>query len=195
MKRSGRGPIVEMGVYSELPEAHRANSSLPFMERFMLKPLALLISALSILAVGLANELVDTPQLQSSLMRVELALDQPALTVLAVDSLGTRKLAKNPLRTQGKLAKSYELRRVGPRFEYRPADAPAAAPPAWTFEFSTQQIHLCSSYSKESPAPPLVLNFDAGINHATLLGLINEDGSVRLSRAANFAFVNLELGY
>jgi hypothetical protein len=26
----------------------------------------------------------------------------------------------------------------------------------------------------------LVLNFDAGINHATLLGLINDDGSVRL---------------
>ena len=129
---------MEMRVYSQLPEGHRTNSGLPFMERFMLKPLALLISALSILPMGLANEPVDTPQFQSSFMRVELALDQPALTVLAVDSLGTQKLAKNPLRTPGKLAKSYELRRVGPRFEYRPADAPTGAPPAWTFEFSTQ---------------------------------------------------------
>jgi len=172
----------------------------------MLKPLALLISALSILAVGLANEPVDTPQFQSSFMRVELALDQPAWTVLVIDSLGTQKLAKNPLRTPGKPDKPYEVRRVGRRFEYRPAGAPTAAPPAWTFEFSTQQIHLYSSYSQASPAPPLVLNFDAGINHATLLGLINEDGSVRLPallhlpdqgtfRITSHAGKDLSLGY
>src|SRR5208283_4336257 len=105
-----------MGVYSLLPESHRSNSGLPFMERFMLKRLALLIPALSILAVGLANEPADTPQFQSSFMRVELASDQPALTVLAVDSLGTKKLAKNPLRTPGKPDKPYEVRRDGPKF-------------------------------------------------------------------------------
>ena len=172
----------------------------------MLKPLALVISVLLILAVGSANEPADTPQFQSAFLRVELALDQPALTVLAVDSLGTKKLAKNPVRTPGKPDKHYQVRRVGQRFEYRPADAPTAAPPAWTFDFSTQQIRLFSSYSKESPAPPLVLNFDAGINHATLLGLINEDGSVRLPallhlpdqgtfRITSHAGKDLSLGY
>jgi hypothetical protein len=113
-------------------------------------------------------------------MRVELALDQPAFTVLSVDSLGTKKLAKNPLRAPGKPDKSYEVRRLGRRFEYRPAGAPSGAPPAWAFELSERHIHLYSSYSKEGPPPPLVLNFDAGINHATLLGLMNDDGSVRL---------------
>ena len=117
------------------------------MERFMLKPLALLISVLSILAAGLANEPVDPPQFQSSFLRVELALDQPALTVLSVDSLGTHKLAMNPLRTPGKVDKPYEVRRVGRRFEYRPAGAPSGAPAAWTFEFSAQQI--------QSVTPPI----------------------------------------
>jgi hypothetical protein len=113
-------------------------------------------------------------------MRVELAPDQPAFTLLAVDSLGTGKLAKNPLRPPGKIDKPYQVTRVGRRFEYRSAGAPTGTAPAWAFEFSSKQIHLYSSYSKESPPPPLVLNFDAGVNHATLLGLINEDGSVRL---------------
>ena len=86
----------------------------------------------------------------------------------------------NPLRAPPKPDKPYEVRHTGGKFEYKLAGSPNNALPAWTFEFSTQQIHLSSSYSIESPPSPLVLNFDAGINHATLLGLINEDGSVRL---------------
>jgi len=146
----------------------------------MLKRLSLLISFLSLVALVVAKEPVDAPQVQSAFLRVELALDQPAFTVLAVDSLGTKKLAKNPLRAPAKVDTPYELRRAGRRFEYRLASAPAGAPPPWTFELSAQQIHLYSSYSQASPPSPLVLNLDANVTHATLLGLINEDGSVRL---------------
>ncbi len=145
----------------------------------MLKRLSLLFSLLFILALGIAKEPIDAPQLQSAFMRVELALDQPAFTVLAIDSLGTKKLAKNPLRAPGKPDKLYEVRRAGGRFEYRPVGAPADTPPAWTFELSAQQIHLYSSYSPASPPPPVALNFNSNVTHATLLGLINEDGSVR----------------
>ena len=63
----------------------------------MLKPLALLISALSILAVGLASEPADTPQFQSSFMRVELALDQPALTSTCGRFVGHPKARQEPL--------------------------------------------------------------------------------------------------
>jgi hypothetical protein len=58
--------------------------------------------------------------------------------------------------------------------------APSGSPPAWTFEFSAHEIHLHSSYSRENPPPSLVLTFNPHINHATLLGLLNDDGSVRL---------------
>jgi hypothetical protein len=39
---------------------------------------------------------------------------------------------------------------------------------------------LHSVYSAKHPPPPLVLNFDQRVNPATLLGIINDDGSVRL---------------
>src|ERR1019366_7412214 len=37
-----------------------------------------------------------------------------------------------------------------------------------------------SSYSSRNPPPQVVLNFNTLINHATLLGMMNDDGSVRL---------------
>jgi hypothetical protein len=113
-------------------------------------------------------------------MRVELAQDQPAFIALAVDSLGKNKLSVSPLQPLAKPGKEYELSRIGSRFEYRPVGAPSGAPPAWTFEFSARRMVLHSSYSGENPPPSLVLNFNPHVNHATLLGLMNDDGSVRL---------------
>src|ERR1035438_10170683 len=124
----------------------------------MLKRFALLIPALLTLPLGLAKEPVDKLQFQSSFMRVELAPDRPAFTVLTVDSLGSKKLTGNPLRPAAKPDKSYEVRGGGQRFEYRPAAAPSGAP-VWSFEFSERQIRLHSSYSPKNPPPPLVLNF------------------------------------
>jgi hypothetical protein len=113
-------------------------------------------------------------------MRVELAQDQPAFVALAVDSLGKNKLSVSPLQPLARPGKEYELSRIGSRFEYRPVGAPSGALPAWTFEFSARRMHLHSSYSGENPPPSLVFNFNPHINHATLLGLMNDDGSVRL---------------
>jgi hypothetical protein len=113
-------------------------------------------------------------------MRIELASDQPAFKALAVDSLGKNKLRLNPLRPAGTPDKKYQLRREGSKFEYRLVGAPTSAPAAWTFDFSTKQIRLHSFFSPGNPPPALVLNFNSFVNHATLLGLMNDDGSVRL---------------
>ena len=145
----------------------------------MLKRLAFLIPALSVFALGLASGPGDAPQFQSSFLRVELAADQPALTVLAVDSLGKRKLTKNPLRPPAKPDKAYEVRQIGQRVEYRAAGHPSSAP-VWSFEFSERQIRLRSSFSPADPPAPLVLNFNSFDEHPTLLGLLNDDGSVPL---------------
>ncbi len=145
----------------------------------MLKRLALLVFALLVLALGLANEPVGTPQFQSSFLRVELSADQPAFTVLTVDSLGTKKLTKNPLRPPASPDKSYQVRRVGRRFEYRPASALSGAP-VWSFEFSERQVQLRSSYTAENPPPPLLLDINPHVSRGTLLGLFNDDGTIRL---------------
>jgi hypothetical protein len=146
----------------------------------MLKRLAALLSAALMSCVASAAEPTGAPQYQSAFMRAELAADQPAFVALALDSLGKSKLSMSPLRTLPSPASKYELRRTGDRFEYHAAGVPSGAPPAWTFAFSTKQMELHSSYSRGFTPPPLLLNFNPHLNHATLLGLINDDGSVRL---------------
>jgi hypothetical protein len=146
----------------------------------MPKRILFMIPALFVLALGIAEQPTNTLEYGSAFMRVELAPDQPAFVALALDSLGKNKLSVSPLRPPARSEKTYQLRRPGPRFEYRPAGAPSGAPPAWTFEFSTRQMHLRSAYSAESPPPPLVMDFDLQLCHATLLGLMSDDGSIRL---------------
>jgi len=165
-----------------------------------------LIPALFLTVTGLAAQPDATLQYKSAFMRVELASDQPAFTALTVDSLGKNKLTANPLRPPAKSETPYQVRHVGTTFEYRPSGASATAAPAWTFEFSPRQIHLRSHFSTGNPPPPLVLNFNPHLNHATLLGLINEDSSVRLPallhlpdlgtlRISSSAGANLTMGY
>jgi hypothetical protein len=146
----------------------------------MLRRFVFIVPALLALSMAAAKEPGTAPRYQSSFLRVELAPDQPVFAALAVDSLGKNKLGLSPLRPMGAPDKKYELCRNGSKVEYRAAGAPASAPAAWTFEFSTRQIRLQSSYSGGDAPPPLVLNFNSNVNHATLLGLINDDGSVRL---------------
>ena len=138
-----------------------------------------LLTAL-LLAAAVVTPAQNPLQYQSAFLRVEVAPDQPALVALAVDSLGKNKLSVSPLRPPGKADRAYQLRREGSRFEYRSSGEPSGAPPAWTFEFSPRQIHLRSRFAEGNPPPSLILDFDSRVNHATLLGLVNVDGSVRL---------------
>jgi hypothetical protein len=146
----------------------------------MRKRVVLLIPVLFAFALGVAGQQNNTLQYHSAFMRVELAQDQPAFVSLAVDSLGKNKLGVSALRPPAKPEGTYELHRVSSTFEYRPSGTRTATPPAWTFEFSPWRMHLRSHFAGGNPPPPLILNFDSYLNHATLLGLINDDGSVRL---------------
>ena len=103
-----------------------------------------LIPALFLAVTVLAAQPNGTLQYQSAFMRVEMASDQPSFAALTVDSLGKNKLSANPLRPPAKAEATYQVRRVGTTFEYRPAGASAATPPAWTFQFSPRQIQLRS---------------------------------------------------
>lgn len=140
-----------------------------------------LIAALLLTATwSAAQDPASAPRYQSAFMRVELAAHQPNFAALAVDSLGQKKLSTNPLRPPAATQNRYEITHVGPKIEYRPAGSPSSEPPAWTFEFSRKEIHLTSLYSRENPPRPIVLNINANIVPATLLGLMNNDGDVRL---------------
>jgi hypothetical protein len=145
----------------------------------------IMIPALIVLASGVARAQNNTLQYQSAFMRVELAQDQPAFVALAVDSLGKNELSASALRPPARPETTYELHHVGSTYEYRPSGTPTTTPPGWTFEFSAQQMHLRSHFAGGNPRTPLVLNFNSYLNHATLLGDINDDGRVRLPALLN----------
>ena len=144
-------------------------------ERFVI-----LIFAVIVLATSAARLQSNPPQYQSAFMRVELAPDQPAFVALAVDSLGKNKLSVSALRPPVGVAETYQLNQVGSTYEYRPLGTPNRIPPEWTFEFSPRQIRLHAHFAGGNPPPPFVLSFNSYLNHATLLGHIDNDGSVRL---------------
>lgn len=123
----------------------------------------------------------------SSFIRVDFRQDTPALAALAVDSLGRGDLRANVLaQLPARPAPAFEVRRNERRAEYRAKGMPVTAQPIWRFETSERQIHFQSSYSPGIPAPPLVMDFDLRACHATLLGLMNNDGRVRLPALLHF---------
>ena len=94
-----------------------------------------------------------------SFLRVELAPNQPAFTCLTVDSLGKKKLDKNPLRPPAAPGKSYEVRRVGQRFEYRSPGQPAARR-SGLLNSPTGKFKLPPTYSAGNPPPPILLDIN-----------------------------------
>jgi hypothetical protein len=113
-------------------------------------------------------------------LRAEFAPDQPVLTALAVDSLGKGKLGENFLLPPTAAAATFEVQREGQKVEYWQAGAARTKRPAWVFDTSLRQMRFESSYSGKGPVPALVMDFDLQLCHATLLGLMNDDGSIRL---------------
>jgi hypothetical protein len=117
---------------------------------------------------------------QSPFIRAEFAADRPALAALAVDSLGKNKLGKNLLLPPIAATASFEVQRGANEAKYWQAGTAHTETAAWTFQASPRQMRFASSFSGTRPVPAVVMDFDLQLCHATLLGLMNDDGSVRL---------------
>ena len=139
----------------------------------------------------------------SPFLRVAMAADQPYFSQLAVDSLGKNKLDRNLMLPSPPAASRYEVARAERTIEYRVAGSEGA--PAWSFEISDRAVVIRSVYSAKNPPEPLVLSFDPVRCHATLLGLFDDEGGIRLPALLHFpdygtfritsAMAELRLGY
>ncbi len=124
-------------------------------------------------------------QYGSSFLRVQMATDQPNFKLFSVDSLGKNKLGLNLMLPLAEPGRKYEVSRDGNTIAYRVAGA-SDEPAAWSFTFNEQGFVIRSSYSKKNPPQDLVLNFDPSGSHATMLGLLNDQGEMRLPALLNF---------
>jgi len=136
-------------------------------------------------ALASASRGANAQQLQyrSPFLAVELAADQPNFAALSVDSLGKGKLDVNAMLPLAPSSR-YAVTRNGETIEYRVPGAEGA--PAWSFTFNTRGMVMHSSYSAKNAPQPLVLGFDPIVTHATLLGLLNDQGQMRLPALLHF---------
>jgi len=155
---------------------------------------SLLIIGLAVLTslAGFAAPLEGAPgnpttfQFVSKHIAAEVSLRQPAFRALSVDSIGLGEFAVSSLRMPEEIGTEYSVRRNGNRVEYREANAAETSPACWIFKFRDREIRLVSRWSKDGHPNPLTFETDPDICHVTLLGMLNEDGSVRLPALMHF---------
>ena len=106
----------------------------------------------------------------------------------AIDSLGKGKLEK--FLVQDSNLSCYPMHGVvravadGFAYTYEPGDPPAKIP-WWSFQFQERSFTIRCEYSKELWPNPLALEFSID-SHATLLGLIDEEGMIKLPAVLHF---------
>ena len=121
---------------------------------------------------------------RSRFLRVQMAANQPCIAVLAVDSLGHNHLDSNVMLPLPPVGRGYSASCTGSTVEYRLPEA--KGDPAWSFNFSEAGIVIRSTYSAGNRYEPVVLNFDSIGSHATLLGLVDDEGAISLPALLHF---------
>jgi len=127
-----------------------------------------------------------TFQFVSKYVAAEVSLRQPAFRTLSVDSLGLGEFAASSLRLPAETETEYSVQRDGNTVEYRAVKAAETSPACWTLEFLDREIRLLSRWSMDGQPDPLTFEIDPDICHVTLLGMLNEDGSVCLPALIHF---------
>ena len=121
---------------------------------------------------------------RSPFFSAQLASSQPNLLAFSVDSLGQNKLDSNVMLPLPASSLHYFVTRNTDVVEYRINIADPK--PAWSFAFSKSGFAIRSITTPGNPTEPVVLLFDPTNTHSTLLGLINDDGMIRLPALLHF---------
>jgi hypothetical protein len=133
---------------------------------------------------GTVQDAVSKLEYRSRFLHVQMATDQPNIAVLSVDSLGQNHLDGNVMLSLPPVEQAYRASYTGSTVEYRLPGT--TGDPAWSFNFSESGIVIRSTYSANNRYKPLVLNFDPIGSHATLLGLVDDEGAISLPALLHF---------
>lgn len=116
----------------------------------------------------------------SRFFAVECSAAQPQFLGLRVDSLGKGTFKPSALRPPPAPERETVAKVVDGQLQYRAKGLDAKAPARWAFAFDERSIRMITQWSAADAPEPLVLDFDLRGNHATLLGLVKADQTVRL---------------
>jgi hypothetical protein len=106
----------------------------------------------------------------------------PGLDALNIDGLGKGRRDVNVLRESAASNTDFVANVLGvsggKETEYRHSGQTADSPPGWRIFAKDKQLILVSEWSKSGAPDPLVLTFDTGRSHATVLGTFCSDGTM-----------------
>jgi hypothetical protein len=154
------------------------NVALPIVPRFTIRflfPLLLFFAGPGRAAAA------DGPDFKSDFYAVGFDRSAPAFSWFAVDSIGRGQLSLNVARTAAGANGPLKLESSGHRRFCYVANAPdQKSREVWEINLADKEMTLRSRFFEEAPSTPLTLTIDQEKNHATLLGVLRQDGSIRL---------------
>ena len=117
-------------------------------------------------------------------MEVQMSSHGPGLDALNVDGLGLGKRGTNVIQAIAPSNADFVVTVLaaadGKKVEYRLPDGVTNAPPLWSIEVTGSKLKFVSQWSAETAPKPLTLAFDTSRCFATVLGIFNNNGTVRL---------------
>ncbi len=131
----------------------------------------------------------DDLRFVSPQIEVQMAAHAPGLDALDIDGLGLGKRGTNVLREQlwpytnspdTNFAVVVSTVTDGKKVDYRRLEQPTGTPSPWSIEANESGLILVSQWSAAGAPKPLSLKFDARRCHATVLGILNSNGTLRL---------------
>jgi hypothetical protein len=117
-------------------------------------------------------------RVSSHFMDVVVSEEYPGLRELSIDSLGKEHFPPLELRAPPKPWRPVKVNVSEGRVEYREPGRGGA--PRWVIGMGEKEIRLESNWPAEDPPEPIAVDIDPHACKATLLGLFDADGSVKL---------------
>jgi hypothetical protein len=142
------------------------------------------------IAVSMPGWLKEMPvpgNADTGFLKMELNPSFPQFNFFSIDSLGKNKLSTNIIwQEKNILPQAYISSKENRITNYRLAGQPANALTAWQVNEKNNSFTIISNYHPDH-TQPFLFEIEQHANHATLLGVINqEDGSIRLPGVFHF---------
>ena len=165
------------------------------LKRIARRPFGWMIVSLTLLALlavagqvmGAITPLITgTDEFHFASSRIEVRLDAraPGIDALNIDGLGLGQRGSNALREQTPRGTNFIVAvstvAGGKQVDYHRAEQATNMPPPWSIEVNEHCLTLVSQWSAAGAPEPFSLIFDTSRCHATVLGILNSAGAVRL---------------
>jgi hypothetical protein len=126
----------------------------------------------------------DNLYFASPSIEVQMSPRAPGLDALDIDGLGLGKRGPNAIHalapSNTDFVVTVSATAHGKKADYRLSGQPMNTPPPWSIEVNQHRLLFVSQWSAASAPEPLVLTFETSNCFTTVLGVFNNDGTLRL---------------